>query len=310
MSEIRASIDIGSNSCLLLVGEVLNGKISKVLESHSYVTSLGLDLDKTGVFADSSMNDTYEALAEYAKIAEKYQIDSSQIVTTATEASRVAKNAEDFFIKVKNEIGIVVQIITSDAEAFYSATGVLCDKEELPDPLFVLDIGGASTELIKLDTPNKTVLSSFSMPVGSVRFTGWEKEDISSKKINSIFENFSKELSESKTELLCCVAGTMTSIANMHLKNPKFIEEEVHGLYMDVQDIFKMKTSFIDYTPEMFLKEFPFLGKRSKTIKAGIAIICLIIEKLEIKKIYISTYGLRYGTLLAGSIDHAFIARK
>src|SRR5690554_402477 len=117
MSELRASIDIGSNSCLLLVGEVLDGKVIKILESHSYVTGLGRELDINKSFLKTSMDETFEALREYSQIVEKHNLDPKNIVATATEASRVAQNAPDFFKKIKLETGIDVQIINAEGEA-------------------------------------------------------------------------------------------------------------------------------------------------------------------------------------------------
>ena len=64
----RASIDIGSNSCLLLVAEISdNGKI-RTVESEARVTSLGKSLDKNQVFLKESMESTFNALEEYKEI--------------------------------------------------------------------------------------------------------------------------------------------------------------------------------------------------------------------------------------------------
>ncbi len=57
MSSMRGSIDIGSNSCLLIIFEKIQSEMI-ILESHSRVTALGRDLDKSGLFHDESMKDT------------------------------------------------------------------------------------------------------------------------------------------------------------------------------------------------------------------------------------------------------------
>lgn len=304
---IRASIDIGSNSCLLLIAKLKDGRIDEVLESHSYVTGLGRGLDENGVFAEEAMQETYESLAAYTKIAAKYSIKPLEIIATATEASRVAKNASNFYSKILKEIGIKINIISSEAEAHFAAVGVLCDEYNFDNPTYILDIGGASTELIKLNPETKIIESSFSMPIGSVRYTNWIEKNEVLKNITNIQDTFDKELKASSTEKLCCVAGTMTSVANMYLKNPEFIEKEVHGLNLDVSEVIAMKEKYQNYTSEDFLKEFPFLEKRSRTIKGGIDIICFLVESLGVKELYVSTYGLRYGTLATGFIDKKFI---
>lgn len=307
MKKNKASIDIGSNSCLLLIAEVEEGKVKNVIQSKSIVTSLGKDLDVNKSFIQESMDETYQALKDYVLEAEKNDIKPTEIIATATEASRVAKNADVFFEKIKNELGLIVKKITSDGEAYYSALGVLLDSYIFPNPLFILDIGGASTEIIKLDANKKEITSSFSMPVGSVRLTKWNTGGIGGMKLDEIKNNFSKSLSASKTDFLCCVAGTATSIANMYLEKKDFIEEEVHGLVLSNEDIQKIYNKIEKFSIDELLGFYPFLGKRAFTIKAGLELILYLVKELEVKKIYISTYGLRYGTLIQNQIEEKFI---
>ena len=92
---IRASIDIGSNSVLLLAAELDNvgTKILSEILNLSYITSLGRDLDKTKKFHPDSMQSTYEALLDYKIQLEKIHITPQEVLVTATEASRVALNS-------------------------------------------------------------------------------------------------------------------------------------------------------------------------------------------------------------------------
>ena len=54
---MKASIDIGSNSVLLVIGEFQSGKFFKNLDL-SHVTGLGKGIDKTKEFAQESMDKT------------------------------------------------------------------------------------------------------------------------------------------------------------------------------------------------------------------------------------------------------------
>ena len=65
-----------------------------------------------------------------------------------------------------------------------------------------------------------------------------------------------------------------------------------------------------EFTPEQFLELFPFLQKRSQSIRGGLHLAYHIIHRLLVKEISISTYGLRYGTLLEGKIKKEFIHGK
>ena len=64
----KASIDIGSNSILLLVAEVRDGKLISVIENESRITGLGRNLDEAGEFIEEAMEDSLKALEEYKNI--------------------------------------------------------------------------------------------------------------------------------------------------------------------------------------------------------------------------------------------------
>lgn len=301
---LRASIDIGSNSILLLIIEEKNPGF-KVVANESHVTGLGRDLDLNGIFSDEAMKESFGVLREYQEICLKYGLAIEQIIATATEASRVAKNAPRFYKKVYDELGLNVQIITGEAEAYYSTIGILIDDKIDEDEITIMDIGGASTELIKVNVANKAILQSFSMPVGAVRMNNWKVEHIQEEKLQDVLKRFSKELESVKTRKLYCVAGTMTSVGNIYLGNKNFIEDEVNGLVFSANELKDIRSKHLDLLPHDFLAMYPFLGKRSQTIASGLTLANVIIDRLDVDLLYISTYGLRYGTILLEQIpDH------
>lgn len=305
MNSIRASIDIGSNSALLLIVDV--DQDFKILENISTITTLGRDLDKNKSFLETSMDDTFKALTHYSKLCLKYNIELSSVIMTATEASRVATNSALFYERVKNEIGLSVRIITGEGEAYYSTQGILFDQKINDDEIVIMDIGGASTELIKVNTKSKVILNSFSMPVGCVRMNNWIEEGIFNEEIEKVLNTYSDRINLMKVEKLYCVAGTMTSLANIYLGHAEFIEKEINGLEFSVSALNNLHQKMINFTAKDYLERFPFLGKRAKTIGPGLSLACIIIDKLCTKEIYVSTYGLRYGTLLEGGIKDEYL---
>lgn len=306
MKTKRASIDIGSNSCLLLAAELEDGRVMKILANESRVTGLGRGLDRNGCFSDIAMKETEEALGEYAKICSELGILPGEIVATATEASRVAGNSREFFRQIEKDLGIKVKIITGEAEAAFSAKGILlgADKKE---SLAIMDIGGASTEFILLDEKG-SINKSFSVPIGSVRATNWLDEGIWTEKFAKVLNDWEEDLLLIKAPVLHCVAGTMTSLANMHLEHKDFVESEVHGHILLKEDIQTMAHKYRDWTAEAFLDRFPFLGKRSAAIRGGLLLASSLSKILEPEKYQVSTYGLRYGTLLEGNVKESFLA--
>ena len=301
MKDLRASIDIGSNSILLLIGE-FDGSSFKEIKNESNVTTLGRDLDKTGLFHKESMSISFDVLLEYSDIAKECGIDPQNIITTATEASRVAKNAPEFFKEVLVKTGINVQIITSAGEAYYSTKGIMFNSEFNEDQICVMDIGGASTEIIKLSPKSNKIIKDFSMPMGAVRITNWLEEGSFEKNLEKILSDFHLDLEEVKTEKLYCVAGTMTSIGSMVLGLKSFEETKIHGLSIETSKIFNMIELYKSFSKTDFLVEFPFLGRRATTIYGGLTVATNIFNQLGVELVEISTYGLRYGTLEEGRI--------
>ncbi len=301
---LRASIDIGSNTTLLLAAEI--GHDGSFIEkaNESRVTSLGKDLDKTGVFRDKSMKDTFKALSEYKDDLAKIGIGPESVIVTATEAARVAKNSSDFFQKVRKEIGFEVTIINGEGEAYYTSYGVVSRSQLNESNITIMDIGGASTELIRVSVNPFEILSSISLPIGSVRCTDWLKEKIFDQKVEEIFQNF--DLEAYKTDHLLCVAGSMTSLGSMIKGLKKFDSNEVNGTRISFSDFLKFTKKIKKKTPTELLLKFPFLGKRSKSIVGGAYLGEVIGSALEVNTFEISTLGLRYGTLLAGGIDEHY----
>jgi exopolyphosphatase/guanosine-5'-triphosphate,3'-diphosphate pyrophosphatase len=304
--DIRASIDIGSNSVLLLVADVSHGKFREMLK-RSEITSLGKELDKNKAFHPESMQATFEALKSYGEECDKFGISRGDIIATATEASRVALNSGEFYSKIESELGIKVQIITGAAEAYFTAKGILFNSKFDSEAITLMDIGGASTELIRINTKSMQIQETISMPIGSVRSTQWLSEGLFVQNLQKVFLDFRQEIDKYQTQELLCVAGTITSLANMHLKKREFVEEEVHNLKIKSEDVDVLFKKYADSSPEALLEEFPFLQKRSKTIRGGLHLVYHLVHRLMVKEITVSTYGLRYGTLLEGKIRKEFL---
>jgi exopolyphosphatase/guanosine-5'-triphosphate,3'-diphosphate pyrophosphatase len=306
MNILRASIDIGSNSVLLLIAEKGPNSLVEKLK-RSEITSLGKDLDKNLRFSDESMQATEEAIASYVRDCLQHGIPSNEIIITATEAARVAKNSGDFFSNLENRLSIKIHVISSQAEAYFSAKGILLNNNFDTEVVTVLDVGGASTEIIKLDTVNFKILDSISMPVGSVRASQWLVENYFVQNLQKVFVDFRSQLDLFQTKKMICVAGTMTSVGNMFLEKKDFHEDDVHGLVLKSEDVDQIFKKYSHFNEDQYLENFPFLGKRSKSIKGGLHLVYHLFHRLLVKEISISTYGLRYGTLIEGQIKEEFL---
>lgn len=300
MNKNRATIDIGSNSILLLLAQV---EPFKEIAKLSEVTSLGKGLDKEKKFRQESMDESFNALKSYVELCRRHGVSANEIIATATEASRVATNALEFFGKVREELGLDVKVISGIKEAELTAKGILFNTHFNTESVVIMDIGGASTELIKVNTKTKTIISSISLKVGSVRVSDWLTEGTFTNALSKLLSDNSQEIDNYLTPTLYCVAGTLTSLGNMHLERKEFIEDDVHGLELRRTDIEKMFQKYSDWTPEQFLEKFPFLGKRSGAIRGGLTLTTHLLQRLKVQEVVVSTYGLRFGSFIEGAVE-------
>ncbi len=295
----KASIDIGSNSVLLLAMDK-----DTILIDESRITGLGKNIDDTKLFSDESMDATFSVLSEYKTLLADHQIRPEDVIITATEASRVVNNSGPFFKKIKEQLGFNIQLISGAGEAFYTAKGVLSGFEVKGSENFlIIDIGGASTELIKIDG-NGNIIYDQSFPMGSVRCSDWilkgNVEDQLSKVINSIAkENY-------QCNKAIGVAGTIVSLAMILLEANHFSREEVDGYVLKLHALKSLWKEIEFFSPQELLSRFPILGKRSSSLLGGLVILMRVMEHLDQRELFISARGLRYGTLLAGKIDTKF----
>jgi exopolyphosphatase / guanosine-5'-triphosphate,3'-diphosphate pyrophosphatase len=301
--KLRSSIDMGSNSVLLLIGKIEGEGLSEIVD-QSRVTSLGKDLDLNKVFIQESMDKTYQALSDYKKIIEKHELKTSDTIITATEASRVAKNAKEFFNKIQNELGFNIKLISSEGEAFYTGKGISLGESETKEKI-IIDLGGASTELIKISLNPFTIVCSISLPFGSVRAQDWIEKNTLNQNIKDILSK--NDLSNYLHSRPLFVAGTMTSLACIMKSLTSFDASQINGQVFSLKEFNACIEEVTQVSCSELLARFPYLGKRANTVAAGGQVISSLARVIGVENLEISTLGLRHGTLFEGEINGRYI---
>ena len=106
--KVCAAIDLGTNSCRLLVVRPEPGGY-RVIDSYSRITRLGQGLDATGRLSDASMERTIAALRVCAgKIRRQGAVRERHV---ATDACRRADNSREFIERVRDRTGLVLEIV-------------------------------------------------------------------------------------------------------------------------------------------------------------------------------------------------------
>lgn len=165
----QAVIDIGSNSVLLLLarpqgdGDAL-GPL-EVADDRCIITRLSEGVSQSGALKPAAIERTLDALRVYRALAADH---GATIRAVATEGVRLARNPHDFLGPAAALLGAPVRILSGDEEARCSYLSVAMETPG-GGPLRVVDIGGASTELVVGD--GLEIADAVSHPIGSVKLS-------------------------------------------------------------------------------------------------------------------------------------------
>jgi exopolyphosphatase/guanosine-5'-triphosphate,3'-diphosphate pyrophosphatase len=166
LAAMRAVIDIGSNSVLLLVGRRRADGSLEIVRDESTVARVAEGAAASGRLLPVAIDRTLAVLRRYRELASADGV--VEIEAVATEGLRMADNASEFLDPAREVLGSAVRLISGDEEARLSYRSVALEHPDV-DPLRVIDIGGASTELVV--GHGLEVEQAVSHRLGSVRIT-------------------------------------------------------------------------------------------------------------------------------------------
>lgn len=159
-----AVIDLGTNTCNLLVAEMLNGTYSILHQSKQLVKLGDNKIRENEISPDATIRATH-SFQTHKQTIDKLKVD--QVYCLATSAVRTASNRITFLETLGEKSGWLVKVIPGEKEADLIFKGVLLAFNELKSPSVILDIGGGSNELIIAQ--GQKVLWKESQPTGMAR---------------------------------------------------------------------------------------------------------------------------------------------
>jgi exopolyphosphatase/guanosine-5'-triphosphate,3'-diphosphate pyrophosphatase len=303
------AIDLGTNNCRLLIARPSDGGFT-VIDAFSRIVRLGEGVSRTGELSQDAMDRAVSALSICADKLRRRNVSLSRSV--ATEACRRAKNGQDFADRVRDETGIVLDIIEPAEEARLAVLG--CHKllEPGDGPALIFDIGGGSTELVLVDQDQGTprIRAWWSAPWGVVSLTESEGREALEgpdrikayermrERGRRAFSNFATMLPEKRDGIrLLGTSGTVTTLASVHLALPSYDRRAVDGLHVPIEAMQKISNMIagMDFEERSAL---PCIGnERADLVVAGCAILEAIMEIWPAKNLGIADRGIREGIL-------------
>ncbi len=284
-----AVIDLGSNSVRMSVSTADSvGKWETLLKLRETVR-LGQGMED-GYLRPEAMERVLEALCRFRLAAES--MGCGEIVATATQAVRIAKNREDFLAEARSRAGIDFRVLSGEEEANYSFLAV---RETLPiDSGLLFDTGGGSTEIILVK--NRRLVRSISTPCGAVmlsdRFSPAESEALYAE-VKRIIGGIDW-LSEAEGLPLYGIGGSARTLGSLY-KRKAVSNSELNGMEITPKAIDAIYRR-IEQTPVSERAAIEGMdASRADVILAGLTPMKVMADMLKSPKLILCSYGVKEG---------------
>lgn len=295
----RATIDIGSNSILLLIVS----KDGEVLHDEARVVGLGKGLGDRGLLQPQRMEAALAVLADYAALAAQHGVPAWMVKAVATSGARRALNARAFLERVRTRTGLRVRVVSGDEEAWLTWAGARADLRLPSGPIAVIDPGGGSTELVLGE--GERVAMQLSLELGVVRLTerhfGASPDRYRPKQLARLREEVQQVLGEiqwtTHPRALIAVAGTVTTIAAMHRGLTTWQREAVHGARLSRGVFRRWVDRLLDSTPAERRQWAAIAPERADYLLAGACLLEELCTAAHRDSLLVSDGGVRYGLL-------------
>jgi exopolyphosphatase/guanosine-5'-triphosphate,3'-diphosphate pyrophosphatase len=291
-----ASIDIGTNTVLLMIAELEEG-IEEICDVAT-ITRLGEGLKQTGRLSSLAMERTLDVLSHYRTLADENQAD--EILCVGTAALREAENSKVFLDLVSDVLSLSVRVISEHDEAFYTYLSVRQNLPEKAGNVTIVDIGGGSTEVIC--GTREDFIDFISLPLGSVKLSEMfiRNDPPSPGEVISLRDFIGSVLQfpfGKGNPFVVGTAGTVTNLGSISMGLSQWDKKKVHGLRLSAENIEAVIENLLA-KPVAERRELPGMEKgREDIIPQGIILLQEIMRYLGARELVIDANGVRHGML-------------
>ena len=307
-----AALDLGTNNCRLLIARP-SGDGFRVIDAFSRIIRLGEGVVATGRLSDGAISRAVAALGVCRDKMRNRGVTRSRLI--ATEACRAAANGPEFLDIIRDEVGIALEIVDRETEADLAATGCTPLMDPAASGVLLFDIGGGSSELVSLarsepvsyGPPKPVVRNWVSLPVGVVTLAeryGGVRVD------RGLFEIMVTDVAAHVAPFTAVhdgnldgvhmlgTSGTVTTIAGIHLRLPRYDRRRVDGCWLSADDITGVIDELIDMTYQERVANACIGSERADLVLAGCAILEAIRRAFPCPWLRVADRGLREGILV------------
>jgi exopolyphosphatase/guanosine-5'-triphosphate,3'-diphosphate pyrophosphatase len=298
-----AGIDIGTLTCRLLVADVHLPHEFKEIAADRRILRLGEGVDQRKRLSAEAMDRVIETLKDWKVQTTKYDLDAMVII--ATSAVRESENRQEFLMRIKQEIGWDVEVLTGEEEARRTLLGLRFGLPATISDFLGLDIGGGSTEcILARKEPTPKVIS---LDLGAVRLLErvFQHDPPKAQDLLNAEVCIDKQLlkvkqvfGEVKNLQLVGTAGTITTLAAMAQCIKQYDRNRVHNFPLTLSTVKSLEKDLVTKTGSERLGMPGLEPGREYVIVAGTVILRRIMETFSFDACIVSDYGLREGLLV------------
>lgn len=297
--EYYAAVDLGSNSFHMVVVHVLNGNIQIVSKIKQKVR-LAAGLDNDLVLSKDAMQRAFDCLETFSERLEDISPLNVKVVATAT--LRLAKNAGSFIDQAESILKHKISVISGEEEARQIYLGVAYTSANQGNML-VIDIGGASTEVIIGNDMQPIHLCSMNMGCVTVMESFFSGGVISRDSFAKAKKHAATQLAEVKDTFLCfdwshCLGASGTPQAITEILVSRGISDAIRLDYLNALEEECINCGHVDVLNVPGLED-----SRRAIFPSGLAILIVLFEQLSISTMNIAGGALREG-LIYGMLDN------
>jgi exopolyphosphatase/guanosine-5'-triphosphate,3'-diphosphate pyrophosphatase len=308
-----AALDLGTNNCRLLIARP-TGDGFRVIDAFSRIIRLGEGISSSGRLGEAAVARAIDALTVCRDKMRNRGVTRARLI--ATEACRAAENGDAFQAQVRDVVGLDLEIIDRETEAALAATGCTPLIDPQSRGVILFDIGGGSSELVRLGPSNEQahqgpprprIQSWVSLPVGVVtlaeRHGGMTvTAELFEKMVQEVAGYLAEFAAANGGDLegvhLLGTSGTVTTVAGVHLDLPRYDRKRIDGCWLSDGEISGVVERLVgmDYDARV---ASPCIGaERADLVLAGCAILEAIRRAFPCPRLRVADRGLREGMLV------------
>lgn len=314
-----AALDLGTNNCRLLIAQPMQRSF-RVIDAFSRIVRLGEGVTRSGTLSRDAMDRAVGALKICGDKIVSRDVGRARLI--ATEACRMARNGQEFLQRVRDEVGLDLEIVSQETEAKLAVSGSASLIDRNADGVLVFDIGGGSTELVWLDLRHRRGRSPLS---AHKRIAGWTSLPLGVVRLSEMFggvdvtpETFEAMVQETMRHLagfeaghaaadvirsgasvhLLGTSGTVTTLAGVLLGLRRYDRRRVDGTWLTRERMRRITTEMVGWSYDARKANGCIGPERADLVLPGCAILEAILRTWPCERLRVADRGLREGMLI------------